>query len=72
MSRGTQLLAGSLAGMACLLLALAAGATTAAAVHHEHVVHGPVVLVSTTDAFGTVLLLAARLLGSGLARGGDR
>ncbi|WP_329486666.1 hypothetical protein OG618_08355 [Kitasatospora sp. NBC_01246] len=74
MPGGTRLLAGLLAGAACLLLAMAAGAATAAAVRYEHAdaVHRPVVLAGTTYTVGLALLVAAGVLGAGRARGGVR
>ncbi|MFF2041873.1 hypothetical protein ACFVVX_15705 [Kitasatospora sp. NPDC058170] len=66
MSRARRLTA-VLAGAACLLLALAAGAATTAAVRYEHAVHGPVVLAGTTYTAGLLLLISAGLLGAGRA-----
>ncbi|WP_162870021.1 hypothetical protein [Kitasatospora cineracea] len=56
-----------LGGSACLLLALATGAATTAALRYGHSVRGPAVLAAATYATGVVLLLAARLLGGGRA-----
>ncbi|MER7702365.1 hypothetical protein ABTX81_05635 [Kitasatospora sp. NPDC097605] len=62
MPHRARLLPALLAGAASLLLALAGGAATMAALHHEQAIHGPVVLAGTAYALGLVLLLAARLL----------
>ncbi|MFE2726328.1 hypothetical protein [Kitasatospora sp. NPDC059327] len=61
-----------LAGAACLLLALAAGAATTAALRYEHAVHGPVVLAGTTYTAGVLLLIGAGLTGAGRTDGGVR
>ncbi|MFE7190382.1 hypothetical protein [Kitasatospora sp. NPDC057541] len=51
-----------LAGAASLLLALAGGAATVAALHYEQAEHGLVVLAGTAYALGLVLLLVAGLV----------
>ncbi|PYC82605.1 hypothetical protein C7C46_09590 [Streptomyces tateyamensis] len=61
----SRLVAGLLAGAACPLLALAAGAATAATLRDDHTVHETVVLAATTYVTGLALLGAAPLVGTG-------
>ena len=61
----SRLVAGLLAGAACPLLVLAAGAATVAALQDDHMVHGTVVLAATTYATGLALLGAALFVGIG-------
>ncbi|MER6396067.1 hypothetical protein ABT263_08380 [Kitasatospora sp. NPDC001603] len=72
MRSGPGVWAALVGGAACVLLVLAAGAATDAALRYGNAGQGQVILAGATYISGLGLLLAALLLGPRGGRGGTR